>query len=100
MYIAINNALSSILSSVNVVGALIIRVPLTGIECKIHGFLDAFIVSMSVTLVALVAIRTYLKVILNFYLDTGKYDHRYVNFFFFIKKKGKMNKILNSLDYG
>ncbi|CAG8550881.1 9671_t:CDS:2 [Funneliformis mosseae] len=44
---------------------------------------------MSVTLVALVAIRTYLKVILNLYLDTGKYDHRQIMVAFDYHSPGK-----------
>ncbi|CAG8708796.1 19983_t:CDS:2 [Dentiscutata erythropus] len=76
MYIAINNSLSCLSYLANVVGALIIGVPWTGQACIIYGFFDVFMISMSITLVALVTIRTYLKVIKNFYLDTGKYDHR------------------------
>ncbi|CAG8551692.1 15455_t:CDS:2, partial [Dentiscutata heterogama] len=76
MYIAINNSLSCLSYLANVVGTLIIGVPWTGQACIIYGFFDVFMISMSITLVALVTIRTYLKVIKNFYLDTGKYDHR------------------------
>ncbi|CAG8812418.1 3524_t:CDS:2, partial [Gigaspora rosea] len=75
MYIAINNSLSCLSYFANSVGALIIGVPWTGQACIIYGFFDVFMISMSITLVALVTIRTYLKVIKNFYLDTGKYDY-------------------------
>ncbi|CAH1757898.1 14008_t:CDS:2 [Entrophospora sp. SA101] len=76
MYIAINNALSAVSYSANAIGTLVIGIPWAGKACKIYGFFDTFIISMSVTLIAVVAVKTYLKVIRSLYLDTGRYDYK------------------------
>nr|CAG8455213.1 8609_t:CDS:2 [Entrophospora candida] len=54
MYIAINNALSAVSYSANVIGTLVIGIPWAGKACKIYGFFDTFVISMRIYLITII----------------------------------------------